>query len=86
MLIASSPCVLSPCSVIWDAIIPKPYSIVRKFGLCEIVTVGSGLLLSSQVADSKYSYSFKGNCNGNHLENKYCTGSEHTAKSPRENV
>lgn len=63
----------------WDAIIAKPYNIVGKFCVCEIVAVGSGLLPNSQVADSKYSTSYKGNCKANHLENKYCIGTRHTA-------
>lgn len=50
-----------------------------KFCLCEIVAVGAGLLLNSQVAHSKYSKSYKGNCKANHLENKYCIGAQDIA-------
>ena len=57
----------------------KPRNNAGKFCLCEIVAVGSGLLPNSQVADSKYSKSYKGNCKANHLENKYCIGTQHTA-------
>lgn len=47
--------------------------------VCEIVAVRSGLLPDSQMADSKYSKSYKGNCKANHLENKYCIGTQHSA-------
>lgn len=62
----------------WDAIIPKSWNI-GKFCLYEAIAVGSGLLLNSQVADSKYSKRYKGNCKANHLENKYCIGTQDIA-------
>lgn len=62
----------------------KPYNIVGKLCLWEIVAVGSRLLPNSQVEDSKYSTSYKGNCKANHLENKYCVGTQRTThRSPK---
>lgn len=52
----------------------NPAIVLESLCLCEIVAVASGLLLNSQVADSKYSKSYKGNCKANHLENKFCGG------------
>lgn len=75
-----------PCSTILVSVIPKLHNIVTKFFVCEIVTVGSELLPSSQVADSEYSKSYKGNCKANQLENKSCIGAAHTARRPGENV
>ena len=52
----------------------NPAILLESLCLCEIVAVASGLLFNSQVADSKYSKSYKGNCKANHLENKLCGG------------